>query len=148
MATRYAVRLKTTKVKEPDFPYDSQYVFDTSKGVAQFIRSLQDSDVEKFVVLFLSSVGKLNCIQVWEGTVNYAHLYPREIMKHALLSGSSSIILAHNHPSGLTVFSSEDEKLTGQIKELCAMMGIKLLDHVLLGASGSYVTINGCTGHI
>ena len=95
----YAVRLETKQVRETDFPYNGQSLSCTNEVLA-FVNSLQDSDVEKFLVLHLNSQNVLNCIQVIIGTLNMAVVYPREVIKHAILSNSCSIIQIHNHPSG------------------------------------------------
>ena len=68
---RYAVRLDTKLIREKDFPYSGADLSGT-KQVVEFARSLQDSDVEKFLVLYLNARNKLNCISVQMGTVNQA----------------------------------------------------------------------------
>ena len=85
--------------RERTFPYSGADLSGT-KQVVEFARSLQDSDVEKFLVLYLNARNKLNCISVQMGTVNQAVVYPREIVKHCILSNACAVILVHNHPSG------------------------------------------------
>lgn len=130
---KYAYRLETKRIREKDFPYNNQDLC-SSERVFEFCRTLQDLDTEKLITLYLNSLNRLICIQMFSGTVNYAPTYPREIIKHALLSGACcGIILVHNHPSGGLQFSQADINLTKRVKEACELVEIRLLDHVLIG---------------
>jgi len=94
----YAYSIKTSRVKEPDFPYHGQILTCTT-DVVDFVKSLQDSDVEKMLVLYLDAQNKLICIQITTGVVNQAVVYPREVLRHGLLVNACGMILVHNHPS-------------------------------------------------
>jgi DNA repair protein RadC len=130
--TKYAYRIETRRMRDKDFPYNNEDLT-SAERVFQFCRTLQDLDIEKLITLYLNALNRLICIQLFTGTVNCAVAYPREIIKHALLSGACGVILAHNHPSGGLKFSDADIKLTKQVKEACALVDIRLLDHVLIG---------------
>lgn len=134
---KYAVRLDTKLVREKDFPYTGADLSGT-RQVIDFARSLQDSDVEKFLVLYLNARNKLNCISVQMGTVNQAVVYPREIVKHCILSNACAVILVHNHPSGHVRPSDADIRLTRSISEVCRILDIQVHDHIIIGASASY----------
>jgi DNA repair protein RadC len=67
------------------------------------------------------------------GTVAHTYLSPREIYRDALLSGASAIVVAHNHPSGDATPSDDDRQITRRLAEAGATLGIKLLDHLVLG---------------
>lgn len=129
---KYAYSLKTERVKEKDFPYNGESVTCTTE-LLHFVRKLQCSDVEKMLVLYLDAQNKLTCIQVFTGTVNMAIVYPREVIKHALLSGASAIILVHNHPSGIVTPSNSDIRMTTTIKDACKTLDILVHDHVIIG---------------
>ena len=133
---RYAYRLETKRIKEPDFPYDTQKKFSTPEDIVGFARSLQDSDIEKMLVLHLNSQNRLMCIQFFPGTINCSVIYPREIIKHSLLSGSVAIILVHNHPSGNPKESPEDIAITKQIQAAAALLNITVFDHVIVAENG------------
>jgi DNA repair protein RadC len=130
--TRYAIKLETKQVREEDFPYNGQSLSCTNEVLA-FANSLQDSDVEKFLVLHLNAQNILNCIQVVIGTVNQAVVYPREVIKHAILSNSSAMILIHNHPSGKETPSESDIRLTKLIVDACKPLDISVHDHIIIG---------------
>ena len=135
--TKYAYRLETRRVKEPDFPYTGKG-FTQPEAVAEFCRPLQDSDVEKMMVLHLTTKNNLIGIQFFSGTVDRAIIHPREIIKHSLLTGGAAIVLVHNHPSGHSDPSPEDKALTEAIVSCAKLFDIKVLDHVILGETGFF----------
>jgi DNA repair protein RadC len=67
------------------------------------------------------------------GIVNSSLVHPRECFRPAILDGATSIILSHNHPSGDTTPSSEDIKITRQLISAGEILGIKVIDHVIIG---------------
>ena len=66
-------------------------------------------------------------------TIDGASVYPREVVKTALQHNAAAVILAHNHPSGDPTPSAEDIKVTKQLIGAGEVMGIKVLDHIVLG---------------
>ena len=56
----------------------------------------------------------------------------RQIVEHALLSGASRVLLAHNHPSGIALPSAADRHMTLQVRDALATMGIRLTDHIIV----------------
>jgi DNA repair protein RadC len=90
--------------------------------------------IEKVMVVFVDS--KNNIIKkefVHEGSINYSIIEPRKIIKRALTLDASGIFLLHNHPSGDPTPSQEDKNITKKIKEVSKMLGIKFLDHIIVG---------------
>src|SRR6056297_2938472 len=69
------------------------------------------------------------------GTVDHVPVYPREVVKRALLLNASALILVHNHPSGDPTPSPEDISMTDQINTAAAALGITLHDHLIIGKS-------------
>jgi DNA repair protein RadC len=137
ITTQYAYSIKTSRVKEPDFPYDGRQITCTSELLA-FARSLRDSDIEKMLALYLDAQNRVMCIQIVTGTVNQAVVYPREIIRHALLVGSSAIVLMHNHPSGHTKPSDADILLTKTIREAAHFLDIVVHDHIIIGSENRF----------
>jgi len=72
------------------------------------------------------------------GILNQAVSAPREVFRLAIMRGVHSIIACHNHPSGELKPSPEDRKFTEQLRSAGEIIGIKLLDHVIIGKSGYY----------
>jgi DNA repair protein RadC len=137
MAIKYAYRLETKRIKEEDFPYNGQ-TLSSPAAVVSFIAALENSDVEKMLVLHLNTKNRLNCIQPFYGTVDRAIIWTREIIKHAILSQSTCLILIHNHPSGNPEPSPEDKALTKRIKDAADLLEIRTLDHIVIGENGKY----------
>ena len=75
--------------------------------------------------------------EVSRGTVNQALVHPREVFKRAMLANAAGVIIAHNHPSGNTISSREDDALTKRMVEAGELLGIKVIDHLIIG-DGSY----------
>lgn len=130
--TKYAFSIKTSRVRETDFPYQGQSISSTSE-LMNFTSALQDADVEKFIVIYLNIKNVVNGIYVTTGTVDQAIIFPREVLLHALLSRSSSMILIHNHPSGETKPSDSDLNLTKCLIEAARIFNIMVHDHVIIG---------------
>ena len=70
---------------------------------------------------------------VFEGTLNASVFHPREIFRFAIEESANSIVLAHNHPSGDPKPSQEDIRATKQLIEAGNYVGIKVLDHIIIG---------------
>ncbi|MCL2338887.1 MAG: DNA repair protein RadC [Proteobacteria bacterium] len=95
--------------------------------------------IEEFHILYLDASYKLieeNTHSV--GTIDHSSVYPREILKHALNLNARSVILAHNHPSGDTMFSSEDIETTERIRDKLIDNDIEFFDHFLIANGIAY----------
>lgn len=83
---------------------------------------------------------KLSETTVFEGTLNASVFHPREIFRFAIEESANSIVLVHNHPSGDAQPSQEDIRATKQLIEAGNHIGIKVLDHVIIG-DGIFVSL-------
>ena len=107
--------------------------------LAQYIG---DADREVFVIAMLTirhRVLGLHTVSV--GCLTSSLVHPREVFKPAILAGSAAIIAAHNHPSGDPEPSAEDTALTRRIASAGSLLGIELLDHLILGEAGRFVSL-------
>lgn len=138
--TKYAYRIEGRLIREIDFPYKGQSLCDP-KAVAAFLSPLLDRDRENMVALFLNTKNKLIGLTIQEGTIDRAVIYPREIVKGALLCGASGVILAHNHPSGEVEPSQEDRAITQSLMNACKTIDIRFLDHVIVGENSNYCSL-------
>jgi DNA repair protein RadC len=85
-------------------------------------------------VLFLDAANRLVADEVMgRGTVDHAPVYPREIVRRALVLQASSFVLVHNHPSGDVQPSAEDMRMTGQIIAAARVVGLSVADHLIVG---------------
>jgi DNA repair protein RadC len=90
---------------------------------------------ERFVAIFLDAGNAIITEIQINGSVDHAPVYPREIAKQALAHNAISIILVHNHPSGNPRPSLADVQTTDKITEVCNAIGIRIVDHVIVGRS-------------
>ncbi|SPJ23222.1 RadC family protein [Palleronia abyssalis] len=89
---------------------------------------------ERFRILFLDTKNVLIADEEQaRGTVDHVPVYPREVVKRALELEAKALILVHNHPSGDPTPSEADIIMTRQIAEACAVLGLTLHDHVIIG---------------
>ncbi len=72
------------------------------------------------------------------GSLTASIVTPRELFKSAILESAAAVIISHNHPSGDPAPSQDDIRLTERISKAGEILGIKLLDHVIIGELGSY----------
>lgn len=103
------------------------------------IKLIKDFQKEHFLLFCLDSKNRIIHEEiVGIGIVDQCLIHPREIFKTAILNSSTAIIIAHNHPSGDIKPSIEDDKVTERIKDAGELIGIKLLDHIIIGCKEWY----------
>lgn len=109
-------------------------ILGSSSAVLDYLRfSLASSTSEEFRTLFLNARNELLADETTSvGTVDAAPFYPRAIIGRAIELGATSLIVAHNHPSGDPSPSSADLACTMALANLCAGLDITLLDHVVV----------------
>lgn len=107
----------------------------SSSVVKDYLRSmLRHRQSEVFVGLFLDSQHQLiACDELFQGTIDGASVYPREVVKHALRHNAAAMIFAHNHPSGIAEPSDADRAITLRLKEALNLVDIRTLDHLVVG---------------
>lgn len=106
-----------------------------SDDVSDYLRiKLAQEPNEVFMVIFLNQQNQvIACETLFRGTINAAGIYPRVIVQRALEHNAASLILAHNHPSGCTQPSCEDQRITTRIQSAMALVDIIVLDHFIIG---------------
>lgn len=111
------------------------HIFSNPDHVRQYLLSqLRHQPREIFAVLLLDSQHQLiSYEELFFGTVNAAHVYPREVVKLALSHNAVAVILAHNHPSGIAEASHADKHITTAIKKALQLIDITVLDHFIVG---------------
>jgi DNA repair protein RadC len=113
--------------------------------IARFVRArLGPEQRECVVMLCLNDDNRLiHHAIVVEGTANRVVLYPREIVREALLHNATGMILVHNHPAGDAVPSEEDHRLTKRIRDVAEQLDIRFLDHLIVGAGRTFSLLTG-----
>jgi len=124
-------------IKEQDNQYLPPFTRYTSpEQVADTFSFLQRETKEYFFSIHLDGKNRINCVdEVSVGSLNQSIVHPRELFKTALLSSAAAIILIHNHPSGDPDPSREDIEITRRIKDAGEILGVKILDHIIIGSS-------------
>ena len=98
---------------------------------------LQGYEHEVFAILFLDSQHRvIKFEELFQGTLDAASVYPREVVKAALSCNAAAVILVHNHPSGLPEPSRSDRTLTETLRSALATVEIRVLDHLVIGIEG------------
>lgn len=89
---------------------------------------------EFFIVIFLDNQnGVLGYEILFQGTIDGAAIYPREIVKAVLDNNSASVVLAHNHPSGTAIPSEADKRITTRVIQALDTIDVRVLDHLVVG---------------
>jgi DNA repair protein RadC len=89
---------------------------------------------ELFCCLYLDNRHRvLRFDEMFRGTIDGTSVYPREVVKEALVVNAAAVILAHNHPSGVAEPSQADERITQRLKSALELVDIRLLDHLIVG---------------
>ena len=116
-----------------------EQVFTSPETVSSYLRlQLQGRKQEVFAALFLDSQHRLIAFEeLFHGTIDGAAVYPREVVRRALEHNAAALILAHNHPSGVAEPSDADERITRRLREALALVDIRVLDHIVVGAGVS-----------
>jgi len=117
----------TTPVREPETVY---------RILAPLTRTIQQ---EVFWALLLDTKNKLigQPVETTRGLLDTSPVHPREVFSKAVRYGAAAVILAHNHPSGDPVPSKEDIDITRRLIEAARILGIRLVDHVIVGKPSS-----------
>ena len=93
---------------------------------------------EIFAIIHLDTRNQvLGYEELFRGTLDGASVYPREVVKAALARNAAAVILAHNHPSGVAEPSRADRDITRRLTDALALVDIRVLDHIVVGADQS-----------
>ncbi|MSN25100.1 MAG: DNA repair protein RadC [Geobacter sp.] len=129
-----AARFQARKLERLDRFTSPQQVFD------YFHHEFRDSRKEYFLTLLLDGKNRIiRRVQVSEGSLNQSIVHPREVFIPAVKESAAAVILLHNHPTGDPSPSNEDIAITRRLKEAGEIMGIKVLDHIIIG-DGEYLS--------
>ncbi len=113
----------------------SRPVCGSSREVYEYLlHSMRDQKKEKFKVIFLDAKNRvIEEKTLFEGTIDASAVYPREVIRDALRYGATSLIFAHNHPSGDPEPSACDREITCDLVFAARVMQLKVLDHIIIG---------------
>lgn len=97
------------------------------------VHALSGRQQETFAVLYLNTQNAiLSFDELFQGTIDAASVYPREVVRSVLKQGASAVILCHNHPSGSTQPSQADIEITRRLKQALELIDVRVLDHLIV----------------
>jgi len=98
--------------------------------------ALANRQHETFAVLYLNNQHAiLDMEELFQGTIDAASVYPREVVRHVLNKGAAAVILCHNHPSGSTQASQADIQITRRLQSALELIDVRVLDHLIVAGS-------------
>jgi DNA repair protein RadC len=106
------------------------------EGAGAFLSAqLRHRPHEVFACLYLDNRHRVLAFEeLFRGTVDGASVHPREVVRACLQHNAAAVILAHNHPSGVADPSAADVQITRTLREALALIGVRVLDHLVVGA--------------
>jgi DNA repair protein RadC len=130
----------TIQEKLPEY-LSSKTRISSSAEVYELFKFLAQEPRENFLCIHLNSKNRIICIdRVSVGSLTASIVHPREVFSSVLLSAAAAILLCHQHPSGDPEPSREDLEITKRLKDGADLLGVRLLDHVVIG-DGGYVSL-------
>jgi|KBSSwiStaDraftv2_1062776.scaffolds.fasta_scaffold02724_4 DNA repair protein RadC len=139
---RYATLMASIELARRHFrePLRSSSALSAPDFTRRFLLAqLRDRPYEVFCCLFLDNRHRLLAFEeLFRGTIDGASVHPREVVRQALLHNAASVIIAHNHPSGVVEPSQADEGVTRRVRQALALVEIRLLDHLIVGDGQCY----------
>ena len=100
---------------------------------------LRDLKKEVFKVMLLDGRNKIiKDVTISEGSLTKSIVHPREVIKEATKESAAALIFVHNHPSGESKPTKDDIEITERLIKACDIVGIRVLDHIIIGANDYY----------
>jgi DNA repair protein RadC len=124
------------KILESRLLYDPESISMTSPQASKdFVKlKLFAYEHEVFACLFLDNRNRVIVFEeLFRGTIDSASVYPREVVKACLSHNAVAVILAHNHPSGVSEPSQADIAITERLRKALALIDVRVLDHLIVG---------------
>lgn len=114
---------------------EQRNTFENPQDVYEYLtHKLQSYPYEVFSCLFLDNAHRfIHFKELFHGSINEAAVYPRELIRQVYQHNAAAVILAHNHPSGITKPSEADKRITQEIKTILTAIDVRLLDHIIIG---------------
>lgn len=109
-------------------------ICDPGSAGRYFKMRLRARPQEVFAALFMDTRNRtLAYEELFTGTIDAAAVYPREVVRRALLHNAAAVIVSHNHPSGRPEPSRADREITDQLQQALELVGVRLVDHIVVG---------------
>ena len=126
-------RYLADRVLDKDFVRSADEVLDYLK------HNLRDKNREVFLVIYLNARNQiLKMEELFEGTLSTSAVYPREVVKRALVNDAAALVFVHNHPSGNPNPSQDDLTITKKLKEAAQAIDVSVPDHLIIAGNDVY----------
>ena len=122
---------------------EGEIISDSATAAKHFTSVIGDRITERecFVVMLLNGRNQLILTELlFEGTLTCSVVYPREIIRLAIVKNAAAVLVGHNHPSGNLSASQDDKSITSKIQKALETVEIKLLDHIICVPGGGYTS--------
>lgn len=127
-ALELATRHLALRLEQPEA------LLDPHLAIEYFRARLRDRQREVFACLFLDTRHRPIAIEeLFQGTVDRSEVHPREVVKRALAHNAAAVMLAHNHPSGISEPSHADRHITDVLRQSLALVDVRVVDHLVIG---------------
>ena len=102
------------------------------------VLKLAEKPAEAFSVLFLDNRHRvIEYRELFQGTIDGASVYPREVVRACIETNAAAVILSHNHPSGVPEPSRADIQITKKLNDALALIDVRVLDHIVVGGANT-----------
>lgn len=129
---RGAIEIKATIMRVME-PATGRYAR-SPEEIADYCADMRDAAQEMFVVVCVNTRNRIiDRVMVSLGIQDSSLVHPREVFRPAILKSAAAVVLVHNHPSGDPTPSAEDIRMTRQLVQAGGIIGIKVLDHMIIG---------------
>ena len=140
MVCKYTVELNEKRhlvlVEEESYEYEIKYIGSPEQIVEMMnkvFRLSNKAEEYAYMVVFSAAFEVLGVFEISHGSIDFSMLSPREIMIRALLSGSSGVVVLHNHPSGSLDPSKDDMLAFERLKKVFDLFNISFHDFIIIG---------------
>lgn len=133
IAQAVSTRYLADRVLDKDFVRSADEVLDYLK------HNLRDKNREVFLVIYLNGRNQiLKMEELFEGTLSTSAVYPREVVKRALVNDAAALVFVHNHPSGNPNPSQDDLTITKKLKKAAQAIDVSVHDHLIIAGNDVY----------
>lgn len=134
-------RYEITLVKEGTCEYEAAGSPEAAMAIAKSINISSKAEEEFWMICLDNKNVPIGLHMISRGSLNSTIVHPREVFKRALINNAASIIVMHNHPSGNPAPSQEDIDITRRLDDAGKIIGIRCLDHIIIGDGGACVSL-------
>ena len=118
---------------------DRQPILSQHDAALYLVMMLAERKAEVFVVLFLDVRYRLIASrEMFQGTVDQAAVYTREVLRAVIETNAVAVVLAHNHPAGIASPSEADRAITRRLVKALELIDVRVLDHIIVGGARTY----------